>query len=228
MSAVRAPLRSSTVLMAMVDPCSTSPSDGMRQWASARLSATPRVGSAGTVDVFDVTMRPSMQPTRSVNVPPMSTPTMFNDCAPVSEPDRNERIDVELPGLRHARKDPEFVERMADHVDRGRIPGAVVREGGDLAVVHLRHHARPHLDGLAGRLHGEVAVLLHETHGPKPAAQEALHHVLAVLDRRVRGEDDVRVEVLRDVAEQQQVARLAGLFQLVAIGGFLPAAVVLP
>jgi hypothetical protein len=37
----------------------------------------PRVGSDGTVEVFDVTMRPSTWPTRSVNVPPMSTPTMF-------------------------------------------------------------------------------------------------------------------------------------------------------
>ena len=76
-SAVRAPLRSSTVLMAMVEPCSSSDSAGISQWASARLSATPRVGSAGTVEVFEVTIRPSTQPTRSVKVPPISTPTMF-------------------------------------------------------------------------------------------------------------------------------------------------------
>ncbi len=48
-------------------------------WQSARLrlSATPRVGSAGTVEVFEVTMRPSTQPTRSVKVPPISMPTTF-------------------------------------------------------------------------------------------------------------------------------------------------------
>src|SRR6187397_3646710 len=77
MSAVRAPLRSSTVLMAMVEPCSSSESAGVSQWASAKLSATPRVGSAGTVEHLEVTIRPSTQPTRSVKVPPMSTPTMF-------------------------------------------------------------------------------------------------------------------------------------------------------
>jgi hypothetical protein len=31
----------------------------------------------GTVDDFEVTIRPSMQPTRSVKVPPISIPTMF-------------------------------------------------------------------------------------------------------------------------------------------------------
>src|SRR5215475_14117788 len=61
----------------MVEPCSTSSSVGMRQPARLRLSATPRVGSAGTVEVFDVTMRPSTQPTKSVKVPPISTPTTF-------------------------------------------------------------------------------------------------------------------------------------------------------
>ena len=76
-SAVLAPLRSSTVLMAMVEPWSTSVRPAMSTAASERLSATPAVGSAGTVEVFEVTMRPSMQPTRSVKVPPISMPTMF-------------------------------------------------------------------------------------------------------------------------------------------------------
>src|SRR3954469_8630985 len=61
----------------MVEPCRSSDSAGISQWARARLSATPRVGSAGTVEVFEVTIRPSTQPTRSVKVPPISTPTMF-------------------------------------------------------------------------------------------------------------------------------------------------------
>ena len=56
----RAPLRSSTVLMAIVEPCSTSAKPAWSQSARRRLSATPRVGSAGTVDVFDVTSSPSM------------------------------------------------------------------------------------------------------------------------------------------------------------------------
>src|SRR3954469_8899343 len=67
----------------MVEPCSTSSSVGLRQPARLKLSATPRVGSDGTVDVFDVTMRPSTQPTRSVKVPPMSMPTTFIPCLSV-------------------------------------------------------------------------------------------------------------------------------------------------
>src|SRR5260221_14663575 len=61
----------------MVEPCSTSSSAGIRQCARLKLSATPRVGSAGTVEVLEVTMRPSTQPTRSVKVPPISIPTTF-------------------------------------------------------------------------------------------------------------------------------------------------------
>src|SRR5262245_15878993 len=130
MSAVRAPLRSSTVLMAMVDPCSTSLKPAMRHCASARLSATPRVGSAGTVDVFDVTMRPSMHPTRSVKVPPISTPTMFKVGS--LKPDRDELVGIELVRLGHAVENAELVERLPNHVNRGDIPGAVVREASHL------------------------------------------------------------------------------------------------
>src|SRR5712671_1918152 len=77
MSAVRAPLRSSTVLIATVEPCSTSDKFAASTFARSIVSATPCVGSAGTVDALDVTIRPSMQPTRSVKVPPISTPTRF-------------------------------------------------------------------------------------------------------------------------------------------------------
>src|SRR5258705_13319814 len=77
MSAVRAPLRSSTVLIATVEPCSTSDKSAASTFASSIVSATPCVGSAGTVEALDVTIRPSMQPTRSVKVPPISMPTRF-------------------------------------------------------------------------------------------------------------------------------------------------------
>src|SRR5882672_10818746 len=77
MSAVRAPLRSSTVLIATVEPCSTSDRLALSTFARSMVLATPCVGSAGTVEALDVTMRPSMQPTRSVKVPPISTPTRF-------------------------------------------------------------------------------------------------------------------------------------------------------
>src|SRR5262245_52264563 len=189
--------------MAMVDPCSTSPSDGTRQWARARLSATPRVGSAGTVDVLAVTMRPSTQPTRSVNVPPMSTPTMFKrTLRRTSESDGNELVGIELLRVRDAVEDAELVERMADDVERRHAPGAVVGEARDLRVVHFHHHARLDLDRLAGDANGGVLVGFHEADGLEPAAQEPLHHVAAFFDGIVGGEDDVRIEILGDVAEQ--------------------------
>src|SRR5262245_15847105 len=76
-SAVRAPFFSSTVLIAMLNSCSTSSIAAVLLFSSYRLSAQPRVGSKETVEVLDVTMRPSTQPIRSVYVPPMSIPTTF-------------------------------------------------------------------------------------------------------------------------------------------------------
>ena len=78
-SAVFAPLVSSTVLIAMVEPCSSSATAATSQLASFSAVAAPCVGSAGTVDVFDATMRPSLKATRSVKVPPISMPTMLTE-----------------------------------------------------------------------------------------------------------------------------------------------------
>jgi hypothetical protein len=58
-SAVRAPLFSSTVLMAMVEPCRSSCIAAASQPAMRNACATPSVGSAGTVEHFDVTIAPS-------------------------------------------------------------------------------------------------------------------------------------------------------------------------
>ncbi len=57
-SAVLAPLFSSTVLIAMVEPCSSSSMAARSQPAMRSASAAPSVGSAGTVEHFDVTMPP--------------------------------------------------------------------------------------------------------------------------------------------------------------------------
>src|SRR5215469_13254956 len=119
-SAVLAPLLSSTVLIAMVEPCSSSSMAATSQPASASAVAAPSVGSAGTVEVFDTTMRPSSMPTRSVKVPPMSMPTMLT-----SELHRHELVRVEVLCGRQLGKNPELLERLADHLDRLRIPGAV-------------------------------------------------------------------------------------------------------
>src|ERR1051325_9352780 len=143
-SAVFAPLRSSTVLIAMVEPCSSSSMAATSQSASARAVAAPSVGSAGTVSVFAVTMAPSWRPTRSVKVPPISMPTMLK----VLELHRHEFVVVERLGVRHVGEDAELLERVADHVDRLRVPGAVGGESRHLRVVDFRDPARADVERL--------------------------------------------------------------------------------
>src|SRR5271163_3644736 len=133
--AVAAPLRSSTVLMAMVEPCSNSPTAATSHPASRSAVAAPTVGSAGTVSVLAVMMAPSATPTRSVKVPPMSMPTMLMDCRHSSKPHRDELVGVECLGVGHGGQGAQFLERGPDDVDRLRIPGAVRGEARDLRVV---------------------------------------------------------------------------------------------
>ncbi len=72
-SAVRAPLRSSSALVATVEPCATvAPLTGPMPAASS-AAITPSDWSA-VVGTLAVTIRPSTRATRSVNVPPTSTP----------------------------------------------------------------------------------------------------------------------------------------------------------
>src|SRR5215475_6566566 len=126
-SAVFAPLFSSTVLIAIVDPCSSSSMALTSQPASLSAVAAPAVGSAGTVAVFDVTIRPSWMPARSVNVPPISMPTMLT-----SELHRHEFVRVEIFRRRDFRENPEFLERLTDHLDGLRVPRAIRREARHL------------------------------------------------------------------------------------------------
>ena len=112
---------------------------------------------------------------------------------------------------------PSSLSEAADHVDRLRVPGAVRGEAGDLGVVDLLDDARPHVERALLRFHGEVPVRPHEGDGLEPAAQEAPQHVRPLLDHVVGGEDHVGVEMLHDVAEQDQVAGAARLLELVAV-----------
>src|SRR5262249_244312 len=83
---------------------------------------------------------------RSVKVPPMSIPTMLKTLS--SESHRNELVVVDRLRLRHGGEDSELLERMPDHVDRRRAPGAVDRETRDLRVVDFGGDAGLDLDGL--------------------------------------------------------------------------------
>src|SRR5215470_16161545 len=129
---------------------------------------------------------------------------------------RDELVVVNDFRLRDEVEDAELLERIADHVDRHRIPRTVVREVADLGVVDLRRDAFAHLHHLGARLHGEVLVGFHEGDGLEPAAQEPAQQLRTFLDHLVGRHDDVRVEVFLDVAEQKNVAALVLLLELVA------------
>src|SRR5262245_45834064 len=132
--------------MAMVEPWRSSSIAATSQPAKRNAWEAPSVGSAGTVAHFDVTMAPCRYPTRSVKVPPMSIPTMLKTLS--SESHRDELVVVDRLRLRHGAKDSEFLERMPNHVDRRRAPGAVDREARDLRVVDFRGDTGLDLDGL--------------------------------------------------------------------------------
>src|SRR5450631_3790129 len=142
--AVAAPLRSSTVLMAMVEPCSSSPTEATSHPASRSAVAAPTVGSAGTVSVLAVKMAPSVKPTRSVKVPPMSMPTTLMTCRRSLQRHRDELVVVERLGVGDRGQDAQLLERRPDHVDGFGIPRAVRGKAGHLGVVDLLHHALAH------------------------------------------------------------------------------------
>ena len=85
-SAVRAPLRSISALVASVVPWMMieSAEAGMRASASTALIAaiTPRSGAAGVVNTFAVKRRPPLSSATSVKVPPMSTPRRWSMLPP--------------------------------------------------------------------------------------------------------------------------------------------------
>ena len=105
---------------------------------------------------------------------------------------------------------------MPDDVDRRRAPGAVAREARDLRVVDFGGDAGLDLDGPGLGCHDEILIRPHEGDGLEPAAQETPQQVRPLVDDVVGCKDDVGVEILRDIAEQDEVSGLAGLLQLVA------------
>ena len=70
-----APLRSSTALVATVDPCTRSPAAGSERPDSSSAAIAPRCGADGVLGTLVMRTPPSSKATRSVKVPPTSTPT---------------------------------------------------------------------------------------------------------------------------------------------------------
>jgi hypothetical protein len=74
MRAVRAPILSSRAFVATVMPCARALTEPASMPAALVAFMTPTDWSCGVEGTFTVVMRPSVSATRSVNVPPTSTP----------------------------------------------------------------------------------------------------------------------------------------------------------
>src|SRR5512132_4464507 len=74
---MRAPRRSSSALVATVEPCATLATVPAASWAtSSSARTTPSAWLLGVEGTLAVTSLPSTSATRSVNVPPTSTPSL--------------------------------------------------------------------------------------------------------------------------------------------------------
>src|SRR5215467_12343327 len=102
---------------------------------------------------------------------------------------RDELVVVNRFRLRNEVEDAEVLERIADDIDRHRIPRTVAREAGHLRVIDSRRDALSHLHHLGARFHREVLIGPHERHGLEPAAQQPAQELRALLDHLVGGID---------------------------------------
>src|SRR5205085_4857424 len=93
-SAARAPRRSRSAFVPTVVPCTTSRSPSRAPVSAAtrrKPSVIAREGSSGVEGTLKIFARPSARYTKSVNVPPVSTPTrtLFLSLLPFIEPNIN-------------------------------------------------------------------------------------------------------------------------------------------
>src|ERR1700730_15956945 len=175
MSPVRAPLRSSSALVAVVVPWTITPTSAAPTAASARAPCTPPAWFATVVGTLATRTRPvsSSTSTRSVNVPPTSTPTsLVWGIYPRGE--RGQSGDMGHGSRRWDEREP---SRRAGPCQARRLglPLARVRPGrehaGEVAVqvmmegLLLRRHAPRSVRGRGhGALHGldHRAILLED------------------------------------------------------------------
>ena len=80
--AVGKPLRSSTALVATVEPCARSSIDEMAMPLATRALKAPSSGARGTLGTLVTRMPSGPMATRSVNVPPTSMPTRMKGDLP--------------------------------------------------------------------------------------------------------------------------------------------------
>src|SRR5581483_8591062 len=165
-SAVRAPRRSSSAFVATVVPCASTSTAPTPEAASA--ADTPAAWRPGTEGTFAVTSSPPTTATRSVNVPPTSTPTETPIAqsswryAPVRNGDDEDALE---PRDRPVRDAPP---------DRGARRRARARGGRGRALRPLQGEGRPRRARAARR----------------PAEREADRRHRDHADEGGRGEDD--------------------------------------
>src|SRR6267143_5363955 len=97
-SAVDAPLRSSNAFVATVDPCMTSAAPEMPALSIPFMMASS--GCCGVESSLNISILPSRITTKSVNVPPVSTPILKVDLCDILDKFRNNRFDVLESALR--------------------------------------------------------------------------------------------------------------------------------
>src|SRR5215470_239315 len=211
---VRPPMMLSSVLLPQPEGPSRQTNSPLRISSEMSSSACTLCEASRPPNVID-TWSTAMTPGASSRVVLVNASACC--CSAVtSQVYRDELVVVNDFRLRDEVEDAEVLERIADDVDRHRIPRTVGREVANLGIVDFRRDALAHLHHLGARLHSEVLVGLHEGHGLEPAAQEPAQQLRTLLDHFVGGHDDVRVEVFLDVAEQKNIAALVLLLELVA------------
>src|SRR2546426_1542308 len=98
--AVRAPLRSSNAFVATVDPCMTSAAPEMPAFSIPFMMASS--GCCGVESSLNISILPSWITTKSVNVPPVSTPILEVDLCDILDKFWNNRFDILDGSLRIA------------------------------------------------------------------------------------------------------------------------------
>src|SRR5215468_24886 len=165
----RPPMMLSSVLLPQPDGPSRQTNSPLRissETSSSACTLCEASRPAKVIDTWSIAMTASsaMTPGASSRVVLVNASACW--CSVVtSQVYRDELVVVNRLRLRNEVEDAELLERVADDVDRDRVPGAVGREIGHLRVVDLGRNALAHLHHPGARLHGEVLVRFHEGHG---------------------------------------------------------------
>src|SRR5262245_5241087 len=212
------PMMLSSVLLPQPDGPSRQTNSPLRISSETSSSASTRwLGSrpGNSIDTWLTEIAGACPPDTFVDA--VAAPLAFPP-ALTSELHRHELVVVDRARVRQRVEDAEILERLADHLDRHRVPGAITRKSVDLRIVNPVHDAFAHVDRLGRNLHGLGFIRMDERDGLEPAAQEPAQQVGALVDHVVGRVDDVGVEMLLDLAEVEHDAALLQLLELEAGG----------